>query len=244
VSVSYNGKVNWKTIFDDIAKQMGVVPVYSYNATFTDVSNGFSYAGLAKNVLTKGCNCCGLSWSIQNGVLQIKKNGDAMSTQVYLLSSDTGMIGSPEKVAVKDSEDSSVTRTGWDVTFFLNGAIDVNDYVKLVSRDVTGYFYVYSIQIAGDNISGDWTCKARLLEIVKTAVEEDTAETATTTVTYKVATNSGRLMLRQSPGMTSILAKMPKGTTVTGDGQDSGSWIHVCYNGTWGYASSTYLQKV
>jgi hypothetical protein len=167
VSISYKGVVNWKVIFDDVAAQMGVVPVYSYNAEFVEVQNGYSYVGPGKNVLTKGCECCGLSWSIQNGILQIKKPGDAMDMQVYVLSEATGMIGYPEKVAVKDSDDSTKTKIGWDVTFFLNGAIDVNDYVMLQSKLVTGYFYVYSIQIAGDNVSGDWTCKARLLELTQ-----------------------------------------------------------------------------
>lgn len=245
VSISYKGTVSWKTIFDDIAAQIGVVPVYSYNATFANVTNGFSYVGLAKNVLTKGCNCCGLSWSIQNGVLQIKRAGDAVNTKGYLLSAETGLIGTPEKVAVKDSNDSSITRIGWDVTFFLNGAIDVNDYVKLVSKQVTGYFYVYSIQINGDNKSGDWTCKARLLELSKVKPKASSGGgAASTTVTYKVKTNGGRLMLRESAGYTKILAKMPNGTTVSSDGKSSGEWIHVCYNGTWGYSHQTYLQKV
>ena len=49
--------------------------------------------------------------------------------------------------------------------FFLNGAINIDDYVKLESKAVTGYFRVYSLDIAGDNMSGDWTCAARLLEV-------------------------------------------------------------------------------
>lgn len=247
VSISYKGKISWKTILDDVAAQMGVVPVYSYNATFTNVSNGYSYVGAAKNVLTKGCQCCGLTWSIQNGVLQIKRPGDSMSTKGYLLSAETGMIGSPEKVTIKDKDDSSITHIGWDVTFFLNGGIDVNDYVKLVSKEVTGYFYVYSIQIAGDNLRGDWTCKARLLELSpppKPPAPASSPSSGSGGCTYKVKTNGGRLMLRQSPGYTTILAKMPNGTNVSSDGKQSGEWIHVCYNGTWGYSHQTYLQKV
>lgn len=43
----------------------------------------------------------------------------------------------------------------------------MDDYVKLESKVVTGYFYVYSMQISGDSASGDWICKARLLELTK-----------------------------------------------------------------------------
>lgn len=164
VSLSYKGKVNWKTIFDDTAKQMGVAVSYSYNATFVDIPNGYSYVGKAKNVFSKGCDCCGLTWSIQNGVLQIKKKGDTMSREVYVLSSDSGLIGIPQKVVVAENEETGKNEMGWDVEYLLNGAINIDDYVKLESKTVTGYFRVYSIEISGDNISGDWLCKARLME--------------------------------------------------------------------------------
>lgn len=44
-------------------------------------------------------------------------------------------------------------------------AIHIDDYVKLESKTVTGYFRVAKLTQAGDNISGDWTCTARLMEV-------------------------------------------------------------------------------
>lgn len=165
VSVSYNGKVNWKTIFDDVGAQMGVAVSYSYNAKFVDIANGFSFVGQAKEILSKGCKCCGLSWSIQNGVLQIKRPNDVMSKEVYLLSKDTGMLGVPARVVLSQSEATGQNELGWDVDYFLNGAIHIDDFVKVESEVVTGYFRVYSIDMQGDNASGDWICTARLLEV-------------------------------------------------------------------------------
>ena len=164
VSLSYKGKVNWRTIMDDTAKQMGVAVSYSYNMTFADIPNGFSYVGKAKNVFSKGCACCGATWSIQNGVLQIKKKGDTMSREVYVLSADSGLIGIPQRVVVAENEETGKNDMGWDVEYLLNGAINVDDFVKLESKVITGFFRVYSVEISGDNISGDWLCKARLLE--------------------------------------------------------------------------------
>lgn len=165
VSVSYNGTVNWKIIFDDVAAQMGVAVFYSYNAEFVDISNGFSFVGLARDIMTKGCKCCNLSWSIQNGVMQVKKPGDVMSREVYVLSPDTGLLGIPARVVITQDEATGKNTLGWDVEYFLNGAINIDDYVKLESETVTGYFRVYSLEISGDNVSGDWICKARLLEV-------------------------------------------------------------------------------
>lgn len=166
VSLSYKGTVNWKTIINDVAGQMGVPVTYSYNASFVDVPNGFSYVGLARDIMTKGCDCCNLSWSLQNGIMQVKKTGDTMNREVYVLSKDTGLIGVPERVVVsqeKKTDKGSVL--GWDVEYFLNGAINIDDYVKLETKSVTGFFRVYSIDMQGDNASGDWICKARLLEV-------------------------------------------------------------------------------
>ena len=84
VSISYTGTVNWKTIFDDVAGQMGVAISYSYNAEFVDIPNGFSFVGLARDIMTKGCACCNLVWSLQNGVMQVKKPGDVMSKEVFV----------------------------------------------------------------------------------------------------------------------------------------------------------------
>lgn len=165
ISVSYNGNVNWKTIIDDVADQMGVVVSYSYNASFVDIPNGYSYVGPAKSVLDKACSCCGLSWSIQNGVLQVKRKGDTMSNEVYVLSSDSGLLGIPARVSISADEGGGTSQKGWDVEYFMNGAINVDDFVRLETKDVKGYFRVYSIQVDGDNVSGDWFCKARLLEV-------------------------------------------------------------------------------
>lgn len=163
ISVSYNGPVNWKTIFDDACKQMGVAVVYSYNATFVDVSNGYSFIGYAKDLITKGCDCCGLTWSIQNGVMHIKRPGDVLDTEVYVLSAETGLVGIPARVCEAASETATEKQIGWDVTYLMNAAINIDDYVRLESEAVSGYFRVYSIQIEGDNVSGDWVCTARLL---------------------------------------------------------------------------------
>ena len=165
VTISYNGTVNWKTIFDDVAAQMGVAVSYSYNAEFADIANGFSFVGQARDIMTKGCKCCGLVWSLQNGVMQVKKPNDVMSKEVFLLTPDTGLIGIPTQVVVTQAEATGENKIGWDVQYFLNGAIHIDDYVKVESKAVTGYFRVYSLDIQGDNISGDWMCTARLLEV-------------------------------------------------------------------------------
>lgn len=165
VSVGYNGTVSWKKILTDSAAQMGVAISFSHNAKFSNVQNGFSFVGPAKNILDKACKCCGLSWSIQNGVLQIKRPGDTMSREVFELNAESGLIGIPKRIVLAQDDSGKVTQYGWEAQYLLNGAINVNDYVKLVSKKVTGYFTVQAVQYMGSNRSGDWLCDAKLLEV-------------------------------------------------------------------------------
>lgn len=176
VSVSYRGKLYAKTLLDDTANKMGLPIVYSANAKSLAnrryFSRGYSYVGAGKNVLTAACNVAGLVWSIQNGTLQITKKNESISTIAQVLSKETGLIGIPKKIynsAVAAGEDTGSTLQdslfGYEVVYLMNGAIGVNDLVKLESEEVTGIFRVYKLVIDGDNIEGDWQCTAQLVEV-------------------------------------------------------------------------------
>ena len=144
---------------------MGVSITFSYNATFTDYPNGFSFIGAGKAVLDKVCAPTGLIWEIQNGILQVKRKGDVMSQQVFLLSPDSGLIGIPKKLTQAAENDNDENSKGWEVVYLLNGAIGVGDYVKLESETVTGFFRVHTVEHDGDNIEGDWLSTAQLYEL-------------------------------------------------------------------------------
>lgn len=161
ISVGYKDKVNCKTLIEEAANQMGVAVSFSHNAAFTDLPNGFSYVGQARNALAKICATSNLTWSINNGVLQIKKPNDTMSREVYVLSAETGLLNTPERVQISENAGSQY---GWDVEYLMNAAIDLNDFVYLDSKAVKGYFRVYSVSMDGDNTEGSWSCTARLLE--------------------------------------------------------------------------------
>ena len=55
--------------------------------------------------------------------------------------------------------------TGWEVQYLLNGAIDVNNIVKIQSSTANGYYLIHKLTIDGDNLEGDWMCTALVLEI-------------------------------------------------------------------------------
>lgn len=170
ISISLSGRVDSKEVFDQIAGAMGVSVVYSNGCKFKVLPHGFSFVGPAKTALKKLCKTCGLSWSIQNSVLQIRKPNEPITTRGYLLSTDTGLLEVPKRITISSEGDDSGSgksnsQIGYEVKYFLNGAIGVNDYVKLESDKVRGYFRVYKLTIDGDNLEGDWICTAQLLEV-------------------------------------------------------------------------------
>lgn len=172
LSVSFKGKVNSKDVFNRVAGAMGLAIVYSKKAKFKTLPNGFSFVGPAKNALKKLCKTCKLAWSIQNEIIQIRKPNEPITTRAYLLNSETGLLDVPKRITLSsESDDSSggesgkTSQIGYEVRYLLNGAIGVNDYIRLESSIARGYFRVHKVTIDGDNLEGDWTCTAQLLEV-------------------------------------------------------------------------------
>lgn len=189
ISVSLNGKVSAKDVYKRIANAMGMSIVFAKDLSFNTMPNGFSYVGKAKNALQKIAKLCGHNWTIQNQVLQITWPGRAVSTRGYLLSSDTGLIGTPKRVTIGSGDE---TQTGWEAEYFLNGAIGVNDVVQLQSSTANGYYLVHKITFDGDNLEGDWICTAQLLEIKAQPKLDKKAETAKKTSSGN-ATSAGEI---------------------------------------------------
>lgn len=162
ISVSLNGKVDCKSVYQKIADEMGVAIKFAPDLKFVVLPNGFSYVGKAKGALQKTVQCCGHEWSIQNQVLQITLPGKPIETQGYLLSEETGLIKIPKRITIGSGQES---QTGWEVEYLLNGAIGVNNIVELRSQTVSGYFLVHKVTMDGDNMSGDWMCTAQLLKV-------------------------------------------------------------------------------
>ena len=163
ISVSLNGKVNCKAVYNKIAAAMGISVRFASDLSFKTLPNGFSYVGKAKGALQKMAKFCGHKWSIQNQVLQITRPGRPITTKGYLLSPDTGLINIPKRITIGSGDEA---KTGWEVEYLLNGAIGVNDIVNLKSSVASGYFLVHKVTIDGDNMEGDWICTAQLMKIL------------------------------------------------------------------------------
>lgn len=171
VTLGYLQSTDSKLILQDAAGQMGLPITFSPGASFKPLES-YSYVGLAKNVLDKVCASNNLTWTIQNGVIQVTKSNEPISTIAHLISSQTGLIGSPKKLTQSEKNSGSAeenssknkAQAGWEIRYFLNAAIGVNDLVQLQSKAASGIFRVKSVKLQGDNMAGDWVCVAKIVE--------------------------------------------------------------------------------
>ena len=163
-SLTFEPGTNWRDITDAAAGVLGVEIDYADDVEFKNIDTGFSFGGLADDIFTKACDSNGLSWSVQDGVVKIKRVAQVMDETVYEISAATGMIEMPVRTCLAGSFETGDKIIGYDVTMLLNGDLKIDDYVFLNSKVAKGYFRVYSLDFSGDSMGGDWITRVRLLE--------------------------------------------------------------------------------
>ena len=172
VSLGYSGTVNGKKIAEDTASEMGCEVKFSSSAVMSDFVN-FAFVGSGKTLLDRICNHSKMRWSMQNGIIQICAPDEPLNTAAYVLSPDTGLVGSPKPVYESSSTSDSTgqnstkrkAKKGIEVQYLLNGHIQVDDLVRVKSKRYSGNYRVSKIKFTGDSEGADWTCTAQLVEV-------------------------------------------------------------------------------
>ena len=176
-SMSVNGVVTGDILLTEFQGQMGIASCIvtekaSEMLRSAKYGNGYCHVGKLKAGLQALVQKAGLSYSLQNGILQVYSPGEAITSHAYILSAETGLISIPKKITLsesstqKSSGGNSNGTPGYEVEYFINGAIGINDLVCVKSRQLNGVFRVHQQTYRGDNYSGDWTCTAQLVEVI------------------------------------------------------------------------------
>lgn len=184
-TMSLNGAVDGTSILNEIQGMMGIESiVVTENAaamlSTAKYANGYCFVGKNKAALQSLCRKAGLTYSLQHGVLQVYCPGEAITTQAYKISYDTGLISVPRKITVTQTSTAKAGNgkvsalseegmgngiPGYEIEYLINGAIGINDLVQVESKTANGVFRVRKQSFTGDNYSGDWICTAQVVEV-------------------------------------------------------------------------------
>lgn len=185
-SFSYSAGMKAQAVLSNIAASFGL-PVRQLPEDIAEKTypEGFSFIGRSREAMTKACDYLGLEWSIQNRQIQILKKGKALKMQAFVLSPDTGLVGSPElehktlteKAAAKkgytskqkgvrviDAEDLEANKVkklevqGYKVKTLLQPTLEPGHYVQLKTKGIDGEFFkIEQLTHDADTHGKEWT---------------------------------------------------------------------------------------
>lgn len=115
-------------------------------------THGFVAFGRAAEVLDKAVKAAGLTWSVQQGALQLVKKGEPAQESAFILSPDTGLIGSPDHCPPDKKKKKAVLKC----RSLLNPQIRPGSIVKLDAAHVKGDFICQQVNHTGDSHGNDW----------------------------------------------------------------------------------------
>ena len=181
-SLSYAPGTSAKTIIQRCANEMGVPVVYGDDVgELESYKNGFSFIGQAKDGLTEICDALGLSWSIQNNILNIILAGGTSTNRGLVFSPQSGLVGVPERIVQaeyksnksnpkkkqkeKAKKEKPRKKAGWKINTLLVPSVNPADMVKVESKWITGWFRVEKVSHRGDYNGTNWGSAMELIEV-------------------------------------------------------------------------------
>lgn len=104
ISQTFTAGTPYSTVLDQVARALGVglgnVTSSEAGATVSGIGSSLphtmTFSGSAVKALERVVKSLGLTWSIQNGVLQILPKGTPLKVQAFRITPTSGLVGSPE----------------------------------------------------------------------------------------------------------------------------------------------------
>jgi hypothetical protein len=185
VSISFSKGATVQQVVSSLSGKFGL-PVRPLPSDIVkrQYPSGFAFVGRVRDGMDRACENAGLEWSIQNREIQIIKKGEAFKRNAYLISVDTGLIGSPaqesktmteeaaskggvtaaqpgvRKTAERDADGTErrmLQVLGYKVTTLLQPLIEPGGYVQIKSKSIAGEFFrVEELSHTGDTHGTEW----------------------------------------------------------------------------------------
>ena len=152
VSKSFKIGADPKTVVKELLSTMGQTIPKDVDELKQVFSSGISLNGPSDKELTRILKVEGMSWSNQDGRVQILKGTDATSAPAIVVSQNTGMIGSPELGAPEKAGEPAVLK----VKKLLDPELSPGGLISVKSKFIQGTFRVFRVLHSGDTHSQTW----------------------------------------------------------------------------------------
>jgi hypothetical protein len=169
-SVSFGGGATVRQILNEVTKN--AKDIIGNNLDLIDFQDssfkyGFSELSSTKKILDDLTDIAGISWSVQDNEIKFDKDELLDFEIAVVLNSDTGLIGSPERINLDSSKNSSKKINGWKVVSFLQPKALPGGTVLLSSRDVgiDKQFKIINVSHVGDTFESDFLTTMELKQI-------------------------------------------------------------------------------
>jgi len=160
LNIAYQNGIDSNVIIKQIANAMktSIDSASVYLDKNFKLANGISLSGKAKDLMDNITQRGGLQWTIENNKIRIAPQGLATNEPAIVLASDTGLIGSPQRLQTAgfDAMNTNVVDEYKCKTLLLTG-VAIFRLVEFRTKDVTGFYAIRSAQHTGDTYGSAWT---------------------------------------------------------------------------------------
>jgi hypothetical protein len=151
VTQSFKENVTLTQAINYLVDQLGFPKRHIKNIPSDKFLNGLSFLGYARDELDKLCRKNNLQWFIQDGEITVMPQTTTTDEANVVLSSETGLIGSPEK-----------TEKGVNAKCLLNADVRIGKKVLLQAITIKGLYKVNSLNHKGNNKDGEFITQMEL----------------------------------------------------------------------------------
>lgn len=145
---SFGPGTSFKDIFSNISSSLGVPLGEVSGIPDGGVLNGLALSGASKDAMNTVTKKLGLTWSIQDGALQVTEKNKSTSQTAVLLTPQTGLIGTPTK---KDK--------GLELVSLLQDSINPGRLIKLQAENLNGVYRCEKVTHEGDTFDKSFYSK-------------------------------------------------------------------------------------
>lgn len=171
---SYPKGTQVKRMIADLVKDLGAIEGNIHVSSSQTLSSASVMCGNTSHYLDNLCRSIDHNFSIQDGSVFITPRSQMSNARSAYISSETGLIGSPEpfhndiKPTQKVTKSSKKAKKPTDGVKFrceMNGAILPEKTVWLKSHDYDGAFKVVSVVHTGDREGRDWITEVESVSV-------------------------------------------------------------------------------